>query len=184
MARTCNCCGCVLTDGGTSVVSGTGQVSSPYEVEVLDPLFSEQRYAFRRQRSTNQSIANDTLTEVDFTTALPESFDRGGFFTAPSTFTIPSTGIYAFGATVAFADNATGTRYIEIVKNDLFVVTAMESKSIAGAVHFVTATGSDKFSSTDTLKLRVRQTSGGALNIAVSGEQSPVLWAIYIGRFV
>ncbi len=173
----------MVVDGLTSVVSGTGQASDPYSINVLDPLFSEQRYVLRRQRSTVQSIPNDTLTEVDFTTALPESFDRGGFFTAPSTFVIPSSGVYAFGATVAFADNATGTRQLEIVKNDSTVLSTIETNSSAGTSHFVTLTSSNIFNALDTFKLRVRQTSGGALNIVVSGEQSPVVWAIYIGRF-
>ncbi len=183
MARTCNCCGCVIVDGTTSVVSGTGSMSDPFSVDVLDPLFSEQRYALRRQRSTSQAITNNTITEVDFSTAGAGSFDRGGFFSSVSTFVIPSSGVYAFGATVAFADNDVGTRYIEIVKNDVYVLSAMESNSLAGATHLVTTTSSNIFNASDTLKLRVKQTSGGSLDIVVSGEQSPVIWAVYIGRF-
>lgn len=37
---------------------------------------------------------------------------------------------------------------------------------------------------TENIKLRVRQSSGAPLDIAVSAEQSPVFWAIYVGRFV
>lgn len=184
MPNTCNCCGCVLMDGTTSVVSGTGSSGDPFAVEVLDPLFSTQRYAFRRQRSTNQSIPNDILTAIDFTTAAAGSFDRGAFFTAPSTFTIPSSGIYIFGGTVSFADNTTGTRYVDIIKNDTTIIASSESSSNAGSTHFVTLSSSAPLFGTETLKMRVRQASTGALDIVVSAEQSPVFWAIYVGRFV
>lgn len=184
MPNTCNCCGCVVVNGTTSVVSGEGSAGDPFNIEVLDPLFSVQRYAVRRQRSTNQIISNDTLTAVDFTGAVAGSFDRGGFFTAPLTYTIPSTGIYIFGGTVAFADNATGTRQIDIIKNDVTVLCEMESNPNAGAIHFVTTSSSAPLFATETLKLRVRQTSGGNLNIVTNAEQSPVFWAIYVGRFV
>lgn len=182
--NTCSCCGCVLGDGVTSVASGSGSSSDPYKLDVIDPLFSIQRFAVRRQRSTTQSIPNDTLTEVDFTTATASSFDRGPFFTAPSTFTVPTSGIYAIGANVSFLDNANGTRYIEIIKNDLTVIASTESNSNAGSDHFVALSSSAKLFGTETLKLRVRQVSGGSLNIVVTGEQSPVFWAIYVGRFV
>lgn len=184
MSKTCSCCGCVLVDGTTSVVSGAGQFGDPYSIDVIDPLFSTQRYAFRRQRSTNQSINNDTLVTVDFTNSVAGSFDRGPFFTTPSTFTISSPGIYIFGATVAFADNAIGTRYVEIIKNDSVVLCAMESNSNAGAIHYVTTSSSAPFNQTDFIKVRVRQTSGAALNIVVNAEQSPVVWGLYIGRFI
>lgn len=181
---TCNCCGCVLQDGDTSVVSGSGSSGDPYQIDIVDPLFSDNRYTVRRQRSTNQTITNDTLTLVDFTTAAAGSFDRGTFFTAPSTFTAPSSGIYIFGATVAYADNGTGTRYIEIIKNDITVLTACETNSNAGAVHFVATSSSAPLYAGDTLKVRVRQTATVSLDIVINAEQSPVFWAIYMGRFV
>lgn len=184
MAVTCSCCGCRVVDGTTSLVNGSGSTGDPYQIEIIDPLFSTQRYAFRRQRSTLQSISNDTLTAVDFTAQAAGGFDRGSFFSAPSTFVIPTSGIYIFGGTVSFADNATGTRYIEIVKNGVSVLTAMESNSNVGSVHFVTTSSSAPLNATETLSMRVRQTSGGNLDITFSGEQSPVFWAIYVGRFV
>lgn len=181
---TCNCCGCVLVDGITSIVTGSGSSGDAYSVDVLDPLFSVQRFGVRRQRSTLQTIPNDTLTEVDFTNVIAGSFDRGPFYTATSVFTIPTSGIYMFGANVAFADNANGTRHIEIIKNDTTVITSSESNSNAGSTHFVTTASSAPLFGTETLKLRVRQTSGGNLDIVVNGEQSPVFWAVYVGRFV
>lgn len=181
---TCNCCGCVLQDGDTSVVTGSGSSGDPYKVEIVDPLFSDQRYTVKRQRSTNQTITNDLLTTVDFTTAAAGNFDRGAFFSAPSTFTIPSSGIYIFGGTVAFADNGTGTRYIDIIKNDVTVLTAFESNSNAGTVHFVATSSSAPLYIGDTLKMRVRQTATISLDIVINAEQSPVFWAIYMGRFV
>lgn len=182
--NTCSCCGCVVADGFTSVVTGSGSSGDPYKIDVLDPLFSVQKFAVRRQRSTSQSILNDTLTEVDFTTAAAGSFDRAPFFVAPSTFTVPTSGIYIFGANVSFLDNANGTRYIEIVKNDTMVLASMEGNSNAGSDHFVAVSSSAKLFGSETLKLRVRQVSGGSLNIVVAAEQSPVFWALYVGRFV
>lgn len=180
---TCSCCGCVLADGETSIVSGSGSANDPYGLDIIDPMFADHRYAVRRQRTTLQTIPDSVLTEVDFTIASPESFNRGGFFQAPSTFVIPSSGIYIFGATVAFNDNLTGTRYVEIVKNNSVVLTAMESNSSAGTFHFVTTSSSAPLYANETLKVRVKQTSTAALDIMPSGEQSPVFWAIYVGRF-
>lgn len=182
--NTCSCCGCVVADGFTSVTSGSGSNADPYKIEVIDPLFSVQRFAVRRQRSTNQSIPNDTLTEVDFTTPAAGSYDRAPFFTAPSTFTVPTSGMYILGANISFLDNANGTRYVEIIKNDTVVLASMESNSNAGSDHFVALSTSAKLFGTETLKLRVRQVSGGNLNIVVAAEQSPVFWALYVGRFV
>ena len=179
----CNCCGCVLVDGTTSIVSGSGSSGDPYSVEIIDPMFASQRYAVRRQRPTSQSIPNDALTAIDFTAVAAGNFDRGNLFSAPSSFIVPVTGMYIFGATVAFADNGTGTRYLDIIKNDATILTAMESNSNPGSTHFVTTSSSAPLNATEFLKVRVRQTSGGALDVAVSGEQSPVFWAIYVGRF-
>lgn len=187
MATTCNCCGCVIVDGTTSVVGGSGSSGDPFEIDIIDPDFSTERYAVRRQRSSTQSIPNDTITAIDFTTAVPSgSFDRGPFFSAvtPTLFTIPTSGIYIVGGTVSWADNAVGTRYIEIIKNLTTVVTSFESNSNAGSVHFVSTSSSAPLYSGETLSMRVRQVSGGLLDVTVSAEQSPVFWAVYVGRFV
>jgi hypothetical protein len=180
----CNCCGCVLVNGTTSVVSGSGSSGDPYAVEILDPMFSKQRYAVRRQRSTSQTIPDNTLTVVDFTTATGVSFDRGPLFSAPSSFIIPASGIYVFGANVAFTDNAVGTRYIDIIKTNNIILTSMESNSSAGTTHFVSASSSAPLYKNETLQLRVLQTSTAPLDIVVNAEQSPIFWAIYVGRFV
>jgi hypothetical protein len=185
MATTCNCCGCVLTDGDTSLVSGSGSSGDPYKLDIVDPLFSEQRYTVRRQRSTNQSIPSGTLTSIDFTTAAAGSFDRAPFFTAPSTFTIPSTGIYMFGGTVAFADSATGIRYVDIINTTTGEILAVsESNSNSGAAHYVTVSASAPLYANQTVSMRVRHTAGAPLNIVVDTEQSPVFWATYVGRFI
>lgn len=184
MAQTCNCCGCSLVDGVTSIASGSGSSGDPYEVDIIDPMFYSQRYAIRRQRSTNQTITNDTLTEIDFTTAAAGSFNRGWTFTSPSSFVVPVSGIYIYGVDVAFADNANGTRYVEILKNDSVVLTSCESNSNAGSTHFVASNSSGPLNGGDILKARVRQVSTVSLDIVVNAEQSPVFWAVYIGRFV
>lgn len=169
-------------DGTTSVVTGSGSSGDPFQMDILDPLFYSQRYGFRRQRTTNQNIPNDTPTFVDFTAAQPGSFDRGPFFSAPSTFIIPTTGLYAFGATVGFADNALGTREVQIVKNGSVVVASNETNSNAGSVHYVTVTSSDIFLELETIQLQVRHVATAALDIVFNGEQSPVMWAVYLGR--
>lgn len=181
----CNCCGCNFEDGNTSVVTGSGSSSDPFKVEVLDPLFSTQRYAVRRQRSTNQVITGSALTDVDFTTASAGgSFDRGGFFSAPSTFTIPTQGIYIFGATVAFElGGGSGNLHLEVFKNGSTIIAQNDVQiptSPASSI-FVSVSSSDQFNAADTLV--VRTTSNG-LDLIFDGEQSPVFWAIYMGRFV
>lgn len=172
-----------MIDGTTSLVSGSGSSGDPFKLDIIDPLFSTQRYTFRRQRSNLQSIPNDTFTAVDFTTQAAGGFDRGGFFAAPSTFVIPSSGIYMFGGTASFADNALGTRYIDIIKNGTTILSSMESNSNTGSIHFVSTSSSAPFSATETLTMRLRQTSGAALDATFNAEQSPVFWAIYVGRF-
>lgn len=183
---TCDCCGCVLIDGDTSLVFGDGSSDDPFTLEMVDPTFWETRPAVRRQRSTNQTITTATLTAVNFTTASAGSFDRGPFFSGanPTRFTFPLAGVYIFGSTVSFADNAIGTRYHEIRLNGTTNLESDESNSDAGATHKVTLSTTYHFLTTDYVELMVRQESGGNLDIVNAGLYSPVFWAVYIGRFV
>lgn len=179
----CGCCGCVFSDSNTALIGGSGSSDDAFAYQIIDPTFYANRYALRRQKSALQSIPNNALTAIDFTTAAAGSFNRGFTFTAPSTFVILTSGIYIFGASVNFETNVTGTRYIDVLKNGTTIMDANESNSNIGS-HSVSLSSTDKFLSNDTLQFRVLQNSGIALNAEFAGESSPVFWAVYIGKFV
>lgn len=181
----CTCCGCVVVDGNTSIVLGTGSVTDPFNIEIIDPTFINDRYAVRRHKSLGFNVDNDTLTAVDFFTPFAGSFDQGGFFNPalPTRFTIPVTGVYILGGTTSWDANATGTRYMELRVNGTNILEADESNSDALSSHFVSLATTFHFSAGDYIELLVRQTSGAGL-ICSSTDNAPIFWAIYVGRFV
>lgn len=120
------------------------------------------------RRAAAQSIANATFDNIDFDT---EDLDPYGMFTLSGgisdTITFQRAGLYLVTLYVSWAGNGTGTRTCIFRVNgsvDFGSSTAPGDATVSamcGASYYDAAVG-------DTMVFIVRQTSGGALNIASS----------------
>jgi hypothetical protein len=124
----------------------------------------------RVRRATTQSITNATDTFITWTI---EDIDTDGCFTASSdTVTIQTDGVYLVTAGMTFAANATGYRRMDVFKNPS---NASDYGNAIFSVQYPVSSGTDdsflmgssiqSFTSGQTIKAAVAQTSGGALNV-------------------
>lgn len=129
-------------------------------------------------RSTNQSIANNTMTAVSFANELYDT-DTMHAAGAPTRVTFTTAGTYVVTFVGVWKNNAVGNRVAEIRKNGTDVL-AYESKLHGGADLFVghTLVVQDEFAAADYVEALVLQTSGAAL-LLLSEYGSPILSAVY-----
>lgn len=126
-----------------------------------------------------QSITNSTNTILAFNT---ERFDQagGGASTQHDTVTNNSRltcrydGIYQIVANVDWASNVTGERLIEIVLN-AGLTSIARVRGAAGGIGPCNQLVTRQYALVvnDYVQLQVFQTSGGALNVTLSGNHSP-----------
>lgn len=183
MAR-CDCCGCVFdSDYGTSIVTGSGTTVDPY-------IFSEVnadwvRPAARVERTTSQSIPNNTITAISFDT---ENFDTGGFWTvgSPTRLTVSEEGLYMFGGCVLWPANTTGTRELGLRLNGTTILQHNDqpvdpSLSIP---YWQQVTYQAILTPTNYLELTARHEAGVSLNLMEEEHESMSFWIVYMGRAV
>ena len=117
-------------------------------------------------RTTNQSISNATDTLITFPTTVTD--DTGTFVTSTSRFTAPQSGWYTMSATIRYASNTTGQRYLWFKKNGNFnsgptgVATGVASAGDAA----LNGKWDTKLSKGDYIEIDAFQTSGGLLNVS------------------
>ena len=162
------------TWGTTSGVTGVNNL-------IVPPLL-------RVRRATTQSIANATDTFVTFTI---EDFDTDGCFTASSdTVAIQTAGVYVVTVSVSFAANATGVRRMDVFKSPssasdytVSFLTVASPTNSAGGDSFMSGSSIQTFVASDTIKVGVSQTSGGALNLVNGSFPSTTQLSIaWVGR--
>jgi hypothetical protein len=185
---TCDCCGCnIVSDYGTTLVSGTGTHVDPYVISKVDS--SWIRPAARVRRAATQSIASGAaFAAVSFDT---EIFDQGGNFwdpAFPTRLTIPQDGMYIFGGCGLWAANATGTREIGFRINGSTVIQLNDqpTDTINGGTNtpWQSVGYQKRLGMGEYLELVVRQESGGALNLNAEADDSIVFWIVYAGRTI
>jgi len=127
------------------------------------------------RRNSDQAIANITDTNISFTVEYQDTY---GMFDAgsPTQLTIQKTGTYLIGGSVSFQSNATGMRSVVLESSGGGTLYAAANAVNGGATN-LNLSGYAKLTIGDTLKLLVRQNSGGSLNIV----GYPALWAVFIG---
>jgi hypothetical protein len=117
-------------------------------------------------KSTSQSISNATAANLTWNL---ETFDTNGFHdnsTNNSRMTIPTGygGKYAWSTTVGWGiASETGNKTIDIRKNNATIF--YNEYEPAAEVDFINLSGIIELAATDYLEVRVRQTSGGAVNV-------------------
>jgi hypothetical protein len=132
--------------------------------------------------TTNQSISNDTDTDITFNN---EDFDTDGFHdnsTNNARITIPTGkgGKYMLHTSITFASNSTGVRSVGFRRNATTKLGDMIAPALSGfsqrVQHFYIAT----LSAGDYVTVEVNQNSGGSLNV-IADQNYTRFSAIYLG---
>jgi hypothetical protein len=135
-----------------------------------------------QRRAANQSISNNTDTEISFDT---EDFDIGGWYSSGTDVIAPA-GAFPDGVTellgvfrgrASFASNSTGKRRIQIHRNGTWFASMEVSANDSGDTDFSVVDFSI-FQEGDVFTLVVRQTSGGALNVTEANLAVVRLFAV------
>ena len=145
-------------DGALSAqaISGTtgtfsGDVSVGGSITAVQPYIDVER-------SNSQAIPNSTATVVEFNN---EVSDVNGDFTT-DTWTCPEDGTYAIHTNIKFGNNSTGFRGIQILDGGAII---HEIRTPANLFVYIEANTVFPFTADDTVQIKVRQTSGGDLDV-------------------
>ena len=133
----------------------------------------------RIYNSNIQSIPNATLTALTFNA---EYFDTDGMRdplgVRPNALTVTTKGKYIVTANVGFNANAVGTRYVGIKLNNSTFVAQQTWAGFTGDSNIVSVTATISMNVGDYVEVIVYQTSGGALDMTVFNQATPVFSAI------
>jgi len=137
----------------------------------------------RVTRTTSQSIPSGTPTDLSYDV---ERFDIAGLFNpaAPTLLTAPIDGIYSISASVIWAPSATGQRQVEILvgSNPNPIAFEVDTNAGAGVLKSQNVSTIYALGAGDSIRVRVSQDSGGALDVSKQGEASPELMMAWIGN--
>jgi hypothetical protein len=161
-----------------SAVAGDVYTAAAHNVIVTDVNNFIVPPACRVTRTTQQTIANNTLTALNFTATA--SYDTDGMVGATTTFvTVQTAGIYLVTACIGWGAVAAGIRALYLRLNPTLTGTGDSTVSSGGTgvggilLSGVGNTGSEtsistsgvySFSASDKIVAAVFQTSGGNLN--------------------
>lgn len=119
--------------------------------------------AARAKATVVQTIPNSTLVAVILDT---EEIDTPGTIVGgtPTTFVIPTDGVYAVSAQLGWAADADGARQIDIIRNDTAIAIQQVAPVVSGSTtvqHLATVA---RLAAGDAISLQAFQTSGGPLD--------------------
>lgn len=139
----------------------------------------------RVYRTTNQSISNTTVAAIAFDAERYDTDSYHSTVSNTSRITIPTTGYYRVGATVAWTSSSSGMRLIALELNATTDIAQDARTSVnPGAGSFQTrhtVSCDYYFTAGDYIELVVYQDSGGATNVLASGNYSPEMWIQRLG---
>lgn len=128
-----------------------------------------------------QSIANSTPTVLAFNSERYDTDTIHDTVTSNSRLTCKTAGKYLIAASVEFAGNATGYREVALLLNGATVIANQTVPSgLAGALSVAVA-AEYALAVNDYVEARVFQTSGGPLNVNVTGNYSPEFSMHFLG---
>lgn len=160
-----------------SVSTNSIASSATYNAQVIDNLswLGGDAPACRVYRTTNQSIANNTATVVQFPSERWDNFGMHDVSTNNSRITIPTggAGLYLIHSAVSFSANATGIRRISLNLNGSTVIARQHIAGFTSHPTFLSATAFYRLVAGDYVETEVFQDSGGALDCAVSANAVP-----------
>lgn len=154
-----------------SIVEGPG--IGVDDTDPANPIVSVTAGYVEAERTTNQSIPNNTFTAITLTEV---SDPLGMFATGASEFTVPTgyDGLWLVTGRVDFASNSSGFRevYVEETTNFVYYDTIIPGLGD----NLVAVSGIFRLAAGDQFHLAVKQTSGGSLNVV-----SAYLTAAFLG---
>lgn len=146
----------------------------------LNPILPQARVF----NDANISVANNTVAALTFNSERYDSGDLHSTSVNTGRLTAPITGLYAVGACVSFASNATGIREVELRVNGTTVIAIDDRPANTGAVTVISIDTQYRLAATDYVEVLAFQNSGGALNVLVSASYSPEFWMTRLGGYV
>jgi hypothetical protein len=136
----------------------------------------------RVRRTTTQTIANNSPTDISFTT---ETWDTAGFHSGNGVdLFAPVDGVYLITGSVIFQGNANGYREIELTANQQPVADDQDDARTAGAINIQNVSTVYRLNAGDFVRMTVLQTSGISLTVIPSSggaETSPELTMTFLG---
>lgn len=137
--------------------------------------------ACRVRHSTTQSTTDGTFKLVGFDSEDYDTASMHDTVTNNSRLTVPVSGKYLIQAVIEFAANGTGMRAVYYRINGGADIYLSTEPAVAGAStkHRITAVTIDDLAANDYVEIRVKQTSGGSLNITNAQSHATLT---YLGR--
>ncbi|MEX2103082.1 MAG: hypothetical protein WD805_03895 [Gaiellaceae bacterium] len=132
---------------------------------------------------TTQAVPSGTFTKVTFDV---ETYDTDGMFdpAAPTRLTVKTPGVYLVTGAVRWDPNATGSRSIGIVRNDIGIAfLAADTRDAVATASTATRQNVStvaRLAAGDYVELKAEQTSGGSLNINHNGSPQVHLSATWL----
>lgn len=145
-------------------------------------LNAQSAQAARVYRTTNQAIANATLTAfspdtLDFDAGSPTAFWAAG---APTKLTAPQAGKYVVGCSILWDASTTGNRSVYVVKNGVTATRLAGEQMPANNAGVLNLSATLNLASGDYVEFYVNQNSGGSVNVAGT-EQISSMWIALVG---
>ena len=118
------------------------------------------------QHSSNQSIANNTITSLLFDTELADTDSMHSTVSNTSRIVAKTPGLYAMFASVQFDGNTSGVRTVSIVLNgsDATTLVTQDAENLGTNAIKLSCSTIYQLDVDDYVEVRVRQDSGGALD--------------------
>lgn len=164
---------------------------APIYASTINDIITTQmnRPMTRLALGANQSLTNNTATDITFGSGTEVRDDRGWHSTSSNTnrITPDLPGRYLCVANGYFASNATGDRRVYIAKNGS--LSGVWAREIANGANGLTviATGVYELNgSSDYVGMQALQSSGGSLNLQGTGDTtfSTTFEVVYLGGLI
>lgn len=144
---------------------------------------SELPIACEVRASGSQSIPNTTPTAITFDTEVSDPYGMHSPTTNPSRVTVPAPGVYLITGRVAYAQNATGFRAVDLVVNGGTYIAGnyLPVTTSGTAIAMLGVNAIHALNQGDYVELVALQGSGGALNSLANPDSAPSLSLVRVG---
>lgn len=166
-----------MTTAETNITTNTTNIAS--NTSAITALQTAAPYAILK-RNANQSIADSTVTAVQWNAEDADSDNGHSTSVSNSRYTAPRTGLYLVTCSIPWVANASGLRELNFQVNG--TTSYAGHRFVAGAAVGVVSSSSHMISMTsgDYVEATVWQNTGGSLNIDQSFATGPHFEIIFL----